>query len=317
MRRGPMTATAKRRDNAPAWWSPRRNGNRLWFAVIGAGALVVLGLFIALQAGGDGGSDASSRFASIYTFKTADKHALTFDPSNPGRLVFGHHGGVMESTDGGRSWDDLVAQENFDGMNLAFDPADANTLYLAGHNLFAGSADGGASWRSLETNLPALDLHAFAASAATPGRFYAFAMGGGLFMSNNGVADWTALWPEAPMGTHSIVEAGDQTLLVGSADKGIQRSDDGGQTWTESRTGIDTGVIYTVKSDPQGTKVYAGTSRGLFTSNDRGLTWTATSLDDTQVTTVSVNPQDAEAVMAIDTTGSLYRSTDGGSTWSP
>lgn len=301
------------RNGASAWWPAPRY--RVWVALAGVGIVALVVAFLSLRSDNDAGTASASRFTSAYTFSTNDLHALSFDPATPGRLVFGHHGGVMSSTDTGKTWSDLVERENFDGMNLVFDPSDSQTLYLAGHNVFSRSDDGGATWNTISHNLPGLDLHAFGASAAAPGRFYAFAMGKGIFVSAEGASAWSPLWSGAPQGTNSIVALNDGPLLVGSSDKGILRSDDDGQTWTPSGSGIETGVIWTLRAEPASGRVYAGTSSGLFVSTDGGRSWSATSLDDVQVVVVGVNPADAEDVMAIDGSGRLYRSTDGGASW--
>jgi photosystem II stability/assembly factor-like uncharacterized protein len=144
---------------------------------------------------------------------------------------------------------------------------------------------------------------------------YAFALGRGLFVSEGGASSWSLLWPEAPQGTNSIVELSDGTLLVGATDKGIYRSDDGGQTWRESRSGIDTGVIYAVKGNAASGRAYAGTSHGMYASSDGGRSWQPTALNDAQIIVVGVSPSNPDDVMAIDRGGRLYRSTDGGATW--
>lgn len=307
--------TAKRKASR-SWWSPRRNRNYVWLALFGAGLIVAVALVVSIQSEDGGGrSSSAGRFPSIYTFETADLHSLAFDPAKSRRLVFGHHGGVMASTDTGNTWSELVDRENFDGMNLVFDPEDPQTLYLAGHDVFSRSDDGGATWNNVSQNLPSLDLHAFGASSGTPGRFYAFATGKGIFVSANGASDWSPLWTGAPQGTNSIIALSDGTLLVGASDKGILRSDDDGQTWIPSRSGIETGVIWTVKAEPASSTIYAGTSSGLFVSTDGARSWSPTTLDDVQVVVVGVNPADAQDVMAIDGSGRLYHSTDGGGSW--
>ena len=314
-----MTATAKQpnsRRETTHFWSQRRYRTMVWLGLLSAGLVAVVVMFFALQSGAEeGASSSSSRFPSTYTFTTADLHSLTYDPTNDDRVLFGHHGGVMGTVDSGQTWDALVDRPNFDGMNLAFDPNNERTLYLAGHNVIAQSDDGGKTWTQFTHNLPGLDLHAFASSSVTPGRFYAFALGRGLYASEGGPAYWAPLWPDAPQGTHSIVELADGTLLVGATDKGILRSEDGAKTWVNSRTGIDTGAIYSLDGDADTGRVYAGTSTGLFVSRDGGRSWSSTALDDAQVVVVGVNSRNPDDVMAIDGGGRLYHSVDGGVTW--
>jgi len=112
-----------------------------------------------------------------------------------------------------------------------------------------------------------------------------------------------------------ILELPDGTLLLAATDQGILRSEDGGKTWAQSRTGIDIGAIFAVKGDPKGMQLYAGTDHGVYVSTDSGRTWRATALDDTWVIAVGVDPENPDTVLAVNRNGQLYRSRDGGQTW--
>lgn len=286
----------------------------LWLALF-VGAVVVI-TFVMLSRGGGGHDGApSSRFAAIHTFDTADHHSLAFDPSSQQIVLFGHHGGLQRSEDGGQSWEEVVDQENWDAMNTVFDPFDRDRIYVAGHDVFFRSNDGGDTWEAVQSNLPGLDLHAFTASPVAEERLYAFAAGFGLFRSDDGGTSWTLIAADAPPGTNSIVEPSDGTLLLGATDRGILRSEDGGETWTQSRTGIDVGAIYTIKGSPEGDRLYAGTDHGVYASTDEGNTWSKTALDDTWIVVIGVNPADARSVLAVNRNGELYRSINGGATW--
>lgn len=287
----------------------------LW-AVLLAGAVGVIAFV--LLSGGGGGDEAvgpESRFQPIHKFDTADYHALAVDPAQPNVVLFGHHGGLQMSEDGGKSWKEVVDQQNWDAMNTVYDPFSPDTVYVAGHDVFFRSDDGGETWEAVQSNLPGLDLHAFGASASDEGRLYAFAVGFGLFRSDDGGLTWGAVAPDAPQGTNSILELPDGTLIIGATDQGILRSEDDGQTWAQSRAGIDVGAIYAIKGDPEGTRLYTGTDHGVYVSTDSGQTWSKTALDDTWVVSVGVDPVDPDRVLALNRGGELLRSTDGGNTW--
>lgn len=282
----------------------------LYSALFLTGAGIIAFVLLASRGASDG---RPSRFEPIHRFDTADYHSLALDPTQPRLVLFGHHGGVQMSRDGGDSWETVIAEEGRDAMNLVYDPFSPATIYMAGHEVYYRSDNGGETWQPVESNLPGLDLHAFIASPTEEGRLYAFAVGYGLFRSDDGGESWELL--SGDVQAASIVELPDETLLVAAGDAGILRSDDSGKTWASSGAGLEAGVAFTVRGDPDGRRLYAGTDRGLLVSTDGGRTWTPTSLDDTTALVVGVNPTDPIEVLVVNLDGQLYRSTDGGATW--
>src|SRR5581483_4252510 len=159
-------------------------GWRIRALLIGA-SLAAASACAAPQAARPSASGQPAGLQRLTTIKAADYHSLTFSPTDSDILFFGHHNGIMRSTDGGRSWSAVVDRPNFDAMNLVTNPAAPQVLWMAGHNVFFKSTDSGSSWEPVTTNLPGLDLHAFATSSADPNTLYAFAVGFGLFKSSN------------------------------------------------------------------------------------------------------------------------------------
>ncbi len=290
---------------------------RTWGLRIAIYVVLLVGLtgaigYLLTQGDSESDLDSASRFTAMHKFETADFHSLAVGAD--GRVLFGHHNGIQVSTDAGESWADLLAEPNRDAMVLAFDPFDPERVYMAGHEVYLVSDDAGSSWMEIETNLPSLDLHAFAASPVREGRTLAYSMGEGLFVSEDGGTTWAFL-SEVPMGTAAVAELSNGTLLLAATDQGILRSDDGGETWTPSRDGIEMGAIFTLRAQPTGERVYAGTDHGVFVSADEGLTWSPTALDDIWAIGIGIDPSDARILYVINSHGFLYRSTDGGQVW--
>lgn len=89
---------------------------------------------------------------------TQDVHSLAFVRDDAGHLLFGHHNGIAESRDGGRTWTPLPLRDDAMGMSAAGD----GSIVIAGHEVFRASRDGGKTWAPIDADLPSLDIHGFA-----------------------------------------------------------------------------------------------------------------------------------------------------------
>lgn len=243
------------------------------------------------------------------TLGTADVHSLAFGPDDANRLYFGHHGGLLESTDGGRSWAP-AALVGADAMNVA--SASTGRMYVAGHELFVESTDGGASWQRVEHDLPGLDLHSFAVDPTDDDRAWAVVAGQGLFESTDAGRQWELRQP-GNWGYLVAYRDGEATALVAVGQDGLVRSPDGGATWQPlAYPGAPLTGGLAAASD--GSALYAATTAGLRRSTDQGETWSDTGFDDAALT-VAISRSDSMDVAVIDDETRLYRSSDGGATW--
>lgn len=296
----------KRRGYARHQPAPPR---RPWRVLVIGGAAAAAVAVIALAVILNGGSRAAVGDAiSWSTLGTPDVHSLAFDPADPQHLYFGHHGGLLETKDGGRSWQG-TALRGADAMNVA--PPAGRFFQIAGHNVYMETTDGGQSWKNVPNNLPGLDLHAFVADPTDPSRAWAFAAGFGLFETTDKGRAWELRQPGGWGALTSFVESG-KTVLVGAGSTGLGRSDDGGRTW--SALGLPTGQLASLASSADGSVLYAGTSGGLSRSTDGGRTWVVTGLE-TVAVTVAAYAKDPKVVTVVDDKTRFFRSSDGGATW--
>lgn len=89
---------------------------------------------------------------------------------------------------------------------------------------------------------------------------------------------------------------------------------DCGQTWTQSRSGLN-GAVWTILVDPTDPqKVYAGTNNGVFRSTNAGATWTATTLTQ-QTRSIVIDPFHPDNLFAGTYGQGVYATTNGGTTW--
>ena len=264
-------------------------------AVLGVGAIVLTNT---LSKGGP------ARWARL---DTADVHSLAFVGGDANHLLFGHHGGLLESRDGGRTWAALAVSD--DAMSMA--PADDGSIVIAGHEVFTASRDGGATWAAIANDLPSLDIHGFTRDPADPARMWAYLATGGLWESTDYGASWIQVRTDNVIFPLAVRD-GPTTTLLGLDPTGLVQSLDGGRTWATLGT-PPTSPMTSLAATPDGRTIYAGAPDGLFRSDDGGRSWFSTGYRGS-VFAVATTP-DGETVAVVSQQSEFFRSPDRGATW--
>ena len=266
-----------------------------------AGALAFLAWWPGLGSGGDPRAWA--------TLNTADVHALVFAPEDASHLYFGHHNGLLESRDGGRTWQP-AALSGADAMNVRV--AGDGRIQIAGHEVYLESTDGGATWQPVPNDLPGLDLHAFAVDPADANHAWTFAVGFGLFATADAGRQWELRQP-GNWGYLAAYRLVGGTALVAVGPEGLVRSLDGGVSW-QPLAYPGAPLAGGIAAAADGSVLYAATSAGLRRSTDQGRTWKETGFDAVALA-VAIAPDDPMDVAIVDDATRFYRSSDGGASW--
>lgn len=268
------------------------------FGALAAVALVGLLLFLA--------KSASSQ-AAWATLGTQDVHSLAFVGDDPQHLLFGHHGGILESRDGGRTWTALPVRE--DAMSMA--PAPDGSIVIAGHLVFTASRDGGVTWSAILADLPSLDIHGFTRDPLDPARMWAYLATGGLWESTDGGAHWARVREDSVVFPFAIVRDG-ATRLLGVDATGLVASDDGGRTWAAVGE-PPTYPMTALAATSDGATIYAASPEGLFRSADGGATWRKTTFAGAPFAIAT--SADGMTVALVEESTEFFQSADGGETW--
>ncbi|MFP3942129.1 MAG: WD40/YVTN/BNR-like repeat-containing protein, partial [Thermoanaerobaculia bacterium] len=209
--------------------------------------------------------------------------------------------GLYKTTDGGESWEKLLGDEEYTGVNEAvMNPEDPDVLYAATHQRYRNVAalidggpgsgihkttDGGETWRELTKGLPQEDMGriGLALSPQDPDVVYATIelarREGGFYRSTDGGASWEKRNDYISGGTgphyyQELYASPHQKDRVYQADVRMQVTHDGGKTF-ESADGqnkhSDNHALAFVPDDPD--YLLAGTDGGLYESFDLGETW--------------------------------------------
>lgn len=274
--------------------------------MLGAAALlgVVAVVVLLLQRPADPGA----RSVAWARLGTSDAHSLAFAPDSTDRVLFGHHGGVLETRDGGRSWDPLALNADAMGMRPSVD----GSIVIAGHEVFQASADEGRTWASMATDLPSLDVHAFARDPADAARMWAYLAGGGLFESLDGGSRWSKVFDGHRPALVAVSRQGVTALIGLDPFTGLVESGDGGRSW-RSLGPPPSSPVLTLAATPDGRSLVLGTTQGLFRSDDGARSWSGSLLEGTVL--AAALSEDGSIVVAVTNETDYYRSDDGGRTW--
>ena len=294
-----MSKTRRRASGTP----PDRSPPRIWLAAF-VGVAVVAGVIaIAIYLA----APRSTAQTAWVALGSDDVHSLSFVGDDPDHLLFGHHGGLSQSLDGGRTWRPLPT--NADAM--AMQPASDGTIVIAGHEVFTASRDGGQTWQPIAADLPSLDIHGFTRDPADPARMWAYLATGGLWESSDDGAHWTRVRDDNVL--FPLAVRGDSgTRLLGVDANGLVASDDGGRTWALVGT-PPTYPMTALAATTDGSTLYAGSTDGLFRSDDAGRTWTKTSFSGSPFAIAT--SENGVTVAVVARTTEFYRSSDGGRSW--
>lgn len=249
----------------------------------------------------------ASSFTPWSRLGTQDVHSLAFVGDDPNRLLFGHHGGISASSDGGRTWQALGTRS--DAMSLG--AASDGSIVIAGHEVLAASRDGGRTWADIPANLPGLDIHGFARDPGNPTRMWAYLATGGLWESGDGGISWEQIHQENVLFPVAVAGS-DGTHLFGVTVDGLVTSDDGGRSWSAAST-PDIRPIASLTATSDGSALIAGGPDGLARSGDGGASWSRLPFEgDPAAIAVTAG---GRTIALVTRSTDFYRSDDGGQTW--
>ena len=259
-------------------------------------------------------------------------HAITYNAE--GNLLLGTHGGLFESTDGGKTWQKVSVKGSVnadDWMSLVVDPRNRKIIVAGGHDLgVIKSMDSGTTWMRSDDGIKGTDIHGLAIDQRSPDLLFAYSVDNGVFKSKDGGVSWKRMddGPGNP-GVRSFEYMAVQTsmdksmgwdnwgvLLAGTAD-GVFQSFSCFCGWTKTTKVFDNTTVYTLTTLQKDlTVMYAGTQTGTWKTIDAGQNWKKLDgLNGIKITAIAINPENSKELTVSSEDGIIYRSSNTGESW--
>ncbi len=227
--------------------------------------------------------------------------------------------GVFIASSGENYWSPSSLMAPLEIAALAIDPSSPDTTVYAGamENGVIRSDSSGSIWTAT-VGLEGQDVWSLAiSSTANPTYGYAGAVGG-VYTSTDGtnwdLAGGTEIGAEKFYAL--VVDPGNsQTAYVGTKDRGVHRTTNGGIAWTSR--GLDGKTVRSLALHPDDSEIiYAGTeSHGIFKSTNGGASWSESGLAGRSVMAVAINPRNPDFVYAGTYGDGVWESYNGGESW--
>jgi hypothetical protein len=259
---------------------------------------------------------------------------LAVHPQDSGTLYAVSLNGLVKSADGGGTWSTVLQiSQDYGPPWLAVTPGQggASAVFVGGdpRGIFK-SADEGLTWAMANSGLTAIWIDLLAIDPQNPQTLYTAVEGVGLFKSIDGTVSWSGAPVFPGVNFALVIDPQNSGTVYASTAEGIQKTIDGGATWTQQLPPDPDGAALNLAIDPQNPRtLYQYSYAGSVKTADGGASWTnllpfSRTLSPTAIAT---DPQNVGTVYAGTSTGKIgadaltyssgvLKSVDGGGSWS-
>ncbi len=177
--------------------------------------------------------DSGSSFHELASLPVGSIGHLVFDRHRSGVLLAFMSYGVWRSTDGGASWNQVLAPDSVD-INIAAAVGTEGDLIGGGPFGIFRSSDGGAAWSRVADGPSAASVSSLASDPSSTSGIWAGTWNRGVYHSSDCGESWSwmAKGPDDDVTTLAVDPLDPEIVYAGTYGSGMMKSTDGGATWT-------------------------------------------------------------------------------------
>ena len=267
-------------------------------------------------------TDGGRTWNSVAHLQVAERMRLVVDPRDSNRLFLSSldaGGGVYRSADGGKTWQ--MTLRDAPGSRVAIDAAQGIVYYPGTWtNRLNRSRDDGQTWEQFGSGFLTHTPWQLAIDPQDKAKLWLLGECGtrpALSVDSGKTFAEVKSFPQPECGPMLLVNNdGKRVYVVGG--KSFYRSDDGGQTWSQTS---ELGGFYRAAAlDPSNPDVvYLGsTSWGMLKTTDGGYSWSSVNngLTSPSISDLTIDPTNSKIVYAAGD-GGAFVTVDGGENWWP
>lgn len=253
--------------------------------------------------------------------------SIEIDPSDHTAYYIGtESNGMLYSLDSGSTWQRPEDNEARSGwvVTVEIDPRNVCTAYVLKRDRVLKTLDCGRTYESVfvetrdDEQLTDMSLDWF-----KPDTVWVTGTEGDVVRTDDAGETWSTIYNADDEIVDLLVSTADSRIvLVGTEDKGVHKTIDGGETWEENERELrdefeQADRIYGFSQTNNGDTIIMNTRFGLLRSLDQGVTWESlppTPAADEEIWSVAIDPHDPNTIY-FGTMDILYSSTNAGDAW--